>query len=66
MMETLTFYYVNYKGEGGVRNILNPKIVFRDSAWHGEENQPVWMIEGFDVDKKEYREFLMSDILRIL
>lgn len=66
MKPTLTFIYVNYKGEAGVRTVKDPHLVFRDSAWHGEENQPVWMLEGFDCDKNADREFLMADILRII
>lgn len=65
MDEPLVFFYTNYKGEASKRTVIKPQIVYRDSAWHGKENEPVWMIEAWDCDKNETREFLMSDILRI-
>ena len=51
--------YKNWRGETSVRRILPQRIIFESNQWHREEQ---WLLEAFDLDKKEIRSFAMKDI----
>jgi predicted DNA-binding transcriptional regulator YafY len=53
--------YTNWKGVRSFRRIV-PKphgMEFRSSSFHIEKQ---WLIEAFDLDKREYRTFALKDI----
>ena len=55
--------YTNYKGQTAWRRILPTKILFTSTNWH-KQNQ--WILEAFDYDKEEMRQFAVQDIERWL
>jgi len=52
--------YKNYKGETRIRTILPIEIWFGNTKYH-TENQ--WLLNAYDLDKKENRDFAIIDIL---
>lgn len=52
--------YTNYRGERRIRNIIPIKIHRAVNPYHGKE--PQWLMEAFDLDKKEFRSFAFSGI----
>lgn len=55
-----TFLYVNYKEEREMRVVVPLHLRFGRTAYH-EEDQ--WLLECFDIDKKDYRTFALSGIV---
>lgn len=58
----LEFDYVNYKGEAGHRRVQFEQVRFGSSPWHQE---PQWLMQAFDLDKNETREFALRDMKNI-
>ena len=57
---TLTVPYTNYKGETSTRNIFPVGVEFQDNnKYHGQ----TWILKVFDVDKEEYRDFDLVQLL---
>jgi predicted DNA-binding transcriptional regulator YafY len=56
----ITIRYTNYRGETALRRILPKAIQFVSTQWHPE---PQWVMEAFDLDRKEDRSFAIKDIL---
>jgi len=54
----LTFNYRNYKGRTGVRTVAIQSIVWTSTPYHPE---PQYIIEGYDMDKKVFRQFALKD-----
>lgn len=52
--------YTNYKGETSWRVISPVGIRFGPTVWHQE---PQWLLSAMDLDKNEYREFAVKDIV---
>lgn len=51
--------YKNYKGFTTLRTFVPVSVRFDEkNEWHGEN---VWILHAFDLDKKEYRDFCLSD-----
>lgn len=59
-METMKFYYENWKGEKSLRSVQDPKLWFGESKYH---KGPQWFINAVDLDKDDFRDFAVADIL---
>lgn len=60
----LRFDYINYKGENSVRT-ARPVFMFygpSNGPWHPE---PCWIMEAYDINKKDYRQFDMSKMSNV-
>ena len=51
--------YTNWKGETSIRRIIPQKISFGNNEWH---KIPQWLLEAYDLDKKDVRHFALKDI----
>ncbi len=51
--------YTNYKGSAGWRRIIPRRLFFGTSPFHPDEQ---WLLEAYDVNKKEERTFAMNQI----
>lgn len=61
MVETLTFWYRNHRGEISQRNVTKPeKIWFGSTEWHPK---PQWLMTAWDIDKDALRDFAFKDII---
>lgn len=58
----IDFEYVNWKGEKGYRRALIKGFYYGNTEYH-KENQ--WLLEAFDVDKKQDRVFAMKDMSNV-
>jgi predicted DNA-binding transcriptional regulator YafY len=58
----LEFDYVNYKGEASHRQVHFERVRFGASPWHQE---PQWLLQAFDLDKNESREFALKDMTNV-
>jgi predicted DNA-binding transcriptional regulator YafY len=56
-MRSITFDYTNYKGETGKRNAQVISIFYGSNQWHKNDQ---WLMEGYDMDKKDFRYFAMN------
>jgi len=53
--------YRNYKGEESLRTFFPHKLRFDlTNEWHGDN---VWILNAWDLDKKDYRDFCLIDFL---
>lgn len=59
----MVFFYRNWKGEQGYRRVVNPKIVYKESKYHKGMQ---FIIEAFDIDKQDFRDFAMCDIIEYI
>ena len=57
----LSFKYKNWKGKIGVRNVLPIKLWFGHTEFHTEDQ---WILKAWDLDKKDYRDFAVKDIIK--
>lgn len=55
----MQFDYTNWKGEHGTRLVKPISIRFGVSEWH---KKPQWLLTAYDFDKRDTREFAMSDM----
>lgn len=55
----VTFRYTNYKGETAVRRVRPIRLWFGSTGWHPEAQ---WLLEAFDLDRGETRDFALRDI----
>lgn len=63
-MEVLSFYYENYKGQKSVRKVVEPKFMYKYSQWHSKSKEDkVWLIFAYDLEKEDFREFALKDII---
>lgn len=56
----IEFDYVNYKGEQETRHARPIKIWFGSTAYHPDAQ---WLMEAFDIDRCQTRDFAVSNIL---
>jgi predicted DNA-binding transcriptional regulator YafY len=56
---TLSFVYTNYRGETGHRRVIPKKVWFGATEWHPVQQ---WLLEAFDLDVQEIRNFAVRDI----
>jgi hypothetical protein len=57
--QEITIVYTNWKGETSIRRILPKQISFGSNEWHPT---PQWLLEAYDLDKKDIRNFALKDI----
>lgn len=55
-----TFRYKNHRGEVADRKVIPMCVRFGSTKYHPEAT---WLLECFDLDKNEYRTFVLNDIL---
>ena len=55
----LVFMYKNWRGETSQRRIVPEKIWFGETEWHPGQQ---WFLRGLDAEKREVRDFALSDI----
>lgn len=51
--------YTNWKGKTSYRNIVPISIEFKSTEWHKKQQ---WILNAYDVEKKEERGFAINDI----
>lgn len=59
MNDLVRFEYVNHDGKAGTRLVRPIRTWFGSTAWHPE---PQWLLEAFDLDKRQTRDFAHSAI----
>lgn len=59
----MTFYYKNWRGEKGYRRVVNPEIVYKETEYHKGLQ---FILKGFDLDKQDFREYAMADIIEYI
>lgn len=59
----MRFYYRNWKGEEGYRRVVNPEILYKESEYHKGMQ---FILRAFDLDKDDFREFAMADIIQYI
>jgi hypothetical protein len=57
MTDCVSALYTNHKGDTGIRRFFPIRIYFGSTAWHRE---PQWILEVFDLDRLQRREYAMS------
>lgn len=55
----IKFLYTNWRGENAIRTAIPVKIWYGKTNWHPQEQ---WFIKAFDVEKKEERDFALTDM----
>lgn len=58
----LEFDYVNWKGIKGHRSVEVQGIYYGFTDFHKE---PQWILEAYDLDKRESRDFAMKDMSNV-
>ena len=58
-VQEVTIVYTNWKGETAIRRIIPRQISFTSNEWHPT---PQWLLEAYDLDKKDIRHFALKDI----
>ena len=51
--------YTNWKGETAIRRITPKQIYFGSNEWHPTQQ---WLLEAYDLDKQDIRNFALKDI----
>jgi len=57
----LVFKYKNWEGKTSIRHIVPERIYFGKTEWHPQKQ---WLLEAFDLDKKEKRIFAVKEIIK--
>jgi hypothetical protein len=58
----LEFDYINWKGVKGHRSAEVQGIYYGSTKFHKE---PQWIMEAYDLDKRESRDFAMKDMANV-
>jgi len=58
--EIVKFIYKNWQGIVAFRTVIPDRIEFAESDWHPEKQ---WILVGYCLDRKAYRDFAIKDIL---
>ena len=61
-MRSVTFDYTNHKGETSKRRAQIISIFYGSNQWHKNAQ---WLLEGYDMDKQDFRFFAMSDMKNV-
>jgi predicted DNA-binding transcriptional regulator YafY len=56
----VTINYTNWKNETALRKIIPVEMWYGKTEWHNEEQ---WLLKAFDIDKQDYRDFALKDVL---
>lgn len=59
MSQRFVVQYTNWKGVTSKRVFAGYDIWYGTTEWHPE---PQWFIKGFDLKKKEWRDFALKDM----
>lgn len=59
-MEMMKFYYTNWKGQQALRSVQDPNLWYGESKYHKGEQ---WFIHAYDVEREDFRDFAVADIL---
>lgn len=59
----LRIKYKNWKGSIGIRKIVPDYVWFGVTQFH---QNPQWLIHALDVEKQEYRDFAIVDIIKFI
>ncbi len=59
-MDKVSFQYRNHRGEIAERRVLPIRLFYGSTAWHPNAQL---LMECFDLDKQEIRDFAMSGVL---
>lgn len=59
MEKVVRILYTNYRHETAVRTIIPERIWYGPTSWHPEQQ---WLLDAFDVEKRERRSFAVADI----
>lgn len=62
-LPTMEFVYTNWKGETLSRKVQDPVVWFGESKYHTGAQ---WFIHAFDIQKQEFRDFAVADILTFI
>lgn len=57
-----TIRYRNWRGVESARDIEPKELRFGSNEWHQD---PQWLVDAYDMDKRSFREFAVSGILEI-
>ena len=57
----LSFEYINWRRERGVRNVKPIKIWYGKTEYHEGEQ---WLLKATDVDKNAERDFSLKDVIK--
>ncbi len=57
MKDIVLASYMNHRGETSVRRFRPIRLWFGATAWHPD---PQWMLEVFDLDRMETRDYAMA------
>jgi predicted DNA-binding transcriptional regulator YafY len=60
--ENISFDYTNWRGEKSRRRVHPIRIYFANTPWHPNTQ---WLMEGYDLDKKEMRDYALADMSNI-
>lgn len=52
--------YVNHRGQRALRSVTPKRVWFGETEWHPDGQ---WLLEGFDHDRGETRNYAISDII---
>ena len=61
--KTIQFRYKNWKGVESIRKVVPVEILFESTDYHKEDQ---WFLHALDVEKAEYRDFAILDILEFI
>lgn len=57
--ETISFDYINYRGEDSARNARVTNVYIGSTEYHTGEQ---WLVDAIDLDKDEWRVFAAKDM----
>jgi len=58
----IEFSYTNWEGKVGVREVIVEGLLYGSNSYHTDEQ---FLLEAFDIDKKEMRTFAIKDMTNI-
>jgi len=60
-MKVLKIDYKNYRDKTSLRTIVPVRIWYGSTEFHTEEQ---YLLEAYDIDKLDYRNFALKDIIK--
>jgi predicted DNA-binding transcriptional regulator YafY len=61
--KTLRFIYRNYRQSVETRRVLPDSLRFGQTPYHPRSQ---WLLRAWDLDRKDWREFAVEDVLRFV
>lgn len=59
----LKFFYRNWRGKCGYRTVEEPVMWYGSTQYHKNSQ---WFIRGYDLDKQNFRDFAVNDIIEFV